>query len=86
MGNEIIKDIDRIAIEKDKIYLYGPKMENKGVFDRQQWEAIIDDARQIQTFKDYTLIIFDKKFVGCEVDTRSRRLFCGLKPEEMSML
>jgi len=74
----------RIAIEKDKIVLY-PKDGEKKEFDRHKWQVFLDDVRQLQVFKDYSLVLTEDVY-ACEIDEDRRRLFCGKRPEEVRIL
>ena len=74
----------RIAIERNKIIIY-PEEEKAKVFERENYEFFAENIRQLQTFRDYSLILPEKPYF-CEVDKDKGRIFCGKEPEKVMIL
>ena len=81
---KIIKPIERIAIEKEKIVIY-PEKGTILEFPRSKTWLFVNDVKQVQDITSYTLLLFEDG-VGCEVEEDRGKIFCGKKPEEVRIL
>ena len=81
---EIIKGVERIRIDREKIALYGIGYHE---FPRKEWRLFAEDIQQVQTSEDKVLLVnMGKGPVNCEIVRDRKWIFCGKEPEKVGIL
>ena len=81
---EIVKGVERIIIDKEKIVLYGLGYHD---FPRKDWRLFAEDVQQVQVFEENVLLInVGKGPISCEIVRGRKWIFCGKEPEKVRIL